>query len=238
MRQGKAKSEAGESGPQGCLSLLPSTGSLALSLPPDTTKEMLRFPGCVSACPSPPCPQAPRGTLSSRHWLPGARCLGGNVSKGHAVSELSLSPQCSVFTSFGEGMNEWVDEQMKEYRWLREFTSPSPRASQVAPWYKIHLPKQETQETRVPSLGPEDPLEQEMATHSSLLAWKIPWSEELGGQQSLVSQSWTRLSTHATSIVRPKGRLRRKLLSLPQHPWPPSPCQRRVGTISACSPTS
>ena len=96
--------------------------------------------------------------------------------------------------------------------------SPSPRASQVAPWYRIHLPKQETQETRVPSLGPEDPLEQEMATHSNLLAWKIPWSEELGGQQSVVSQSWTRLSTHATSIVRPKGRLRRKLLSLPQHP--------------------
>ena len=38
-------------------------------------------------------------------------------------------------------------------------------------------------ETRVPSLGGEDPLEEEMATHSSILAWRIPWTEELGGPQ-------------------------------------------------------
>ena len=36
------------------------------------------------------------------------------------------------------------------------------------------------QETRVRSLGREDPLEEEMATHSSILAWRIPWMEELG----------------------------------------------------------
>ena len=36
-------------------------------------------------------------------------------------------------------------------------------------------------ETQVPSLGCEDPLEKEMATHSNILAWKIPWTEELGG---------------------------------------------------------
>ena len=35
-------------------------------------------------------------------------------------------------------------------------------------------------ETRVPSLGQEDPLEKEMATHSSILAWEIPWTEEPG----------------------------------------------------------
>ena len=40
---------------------------------------------------------------------------------------------------------------------------------------------QETQETQVRSLGLEDPLEEEMATHSSILAWKIPWTEETGG---------------------------------------------------------
>ena len=40
---------------------------------------------------------------------------------------------------------------------------------------------QETQETRVQFLGWEDPLEEEMATHSSILAWKIPWTEEPGG---------------------------------------------------------
>ena len=37
------------------------------------------------------------------------------------------------------------------------------------------------QETQVPSLGWEDPLEKEMATHSSILPWKIPWTEELAG---------------------------------------------------------
>ena len=41
------------------------------------------------------------------------------------------------------------------------------------------------QETRVQSLGPEDPLEKGMATHSSILAWRIPWTEEPGGLQSM-----------------------------------------------------
>ena len=44
------------------------------------------------------------------------------------------------------------------------------------------------QETQVRSLGWEDPLEKEMATHSSTLAWKIPWTEEHGRLQSLGSQ--------------------------------------------------
>ena len=44
------------------------------------------------------------------------------------------------------------------------------------------------QETRVLSLGLEDPLEKEMATHSSTLAWRIPWREEPGGLQSMASQ--------------------------------------------------
>ena len=47
---------------------------------------------------------------------------------------------------------------------------------------------QETEETHVPSLGQEDPLEEGMATHSSVLAWKLPWTEEPGGQTSLGSQ--------------------------------------------------
>ena len=49
-------------------------------------------------------------------------------------------------------------------------------------------------ETWVQSLGQENPLEKEMATHSSSLAWKIPWTEEPGGLQSMGSQSQTRLS--------------------------------------------
>ena len=40
-----------------------------------------------------------------------------------------------------------------------------------------------------PSLGQEDPLEKEMATHSGILAWKIPWTEEPDGLQSIESQS-------------------------------------------------
>ena len=50
------------------------------------------------------------------------------------------------------------------------------------------------QETRVQSLGQEDPLEKGMATHSSVLAWRIPWAEEPGGLQSMglqrVEHSW------------------------------------------------
>ena len=49
-------------------------------------------------------------------------------------------------------------------------------------------------ETRVQSLVGEDPLEKEMATHSSTLAWKIPWTGEPGRLQSMGSQSQTRLS--------------------------------------------
>ena len=54
-------------------------------------------------------------------------------------------------------------------------------AFQVAQWKKIHLPMQEMQEIKVRSLGQEDPLEAGMATHSSILAWRTPWTEEPGG---------------------------------------------------------
>ena len=64
------------------------------------------------------------------------------------------------------------------------------------------------QETRVWSLGQEDTLEKEMATHSNILAWEIPWTEEPGGLQPMVTKSRTRLSdwtcTYAT--IGGKGR--------------------------------
>ena len=51
------------------------------------------------------------------------------------------------------------------------------------------------QETGVQSLGQEDPLEEGMATHSSIFAWEIPWTEEPGGLQSMrLQNSQTRLS--------------------------------------------
>ena len=51
------------------------------------------------------------------------------------------------------------------------------------------------QEAKVRSLGREDPLEKEMATHSSILAWRIPWTEEPAGLQSMESRSQTQLRT-------------------------------------------
>ena len=59
------------------------------------------------------------------------------------------------------------------------------RASMVAQMVK-RLPTM--WETQVRSLGQEDPLEKEMATHSSVLAWKIPWTEDPGRLQSMGSQ--------------------------------------------------
>ena len=57
------------------------------------------------------------------------------------------------------------------------------------------------QETWVLSLGWKDPLEKEMATHSSTLACKIPWTEEPGRLQSMgVAKSWTRLSGFTWSV--------------------------------------
>ena len=54
---------------------------------------------------------------------------------------------------------------------------------------------QDTQETWVQSLDQEDPLEKGMATHSSILSWEIPWTEEPGGLQATGSQkSQTQLS--------------------------------------------
>ena len=61
------------------------------------------------------------------------------------------------------------------------------------------------QETQVRSLrGQEGPLEKEMATHSSILAWRIPWTEEPGGLQCMGSQkSRTRLCNYTTSLASP-----------------------------------
>ena len=63
-----------------------------------------------------------------------------------------------------------------------QISLPYDWASLVAQLVK-NLPA--TQETQVQSLGGEDPLEKEMATHSSILVWKIPWTEESGGLQSM-----------------------------------------------------
>ena len=62
-------------------------------------------------------------------------------------------------------------------------------ASLMAQWVKNPPAMQETQENQVRSLGQEDPLEKEVASHSSILAWEIPWTEEPDRLQSKGSQT-------------------------------------------------
>ena len=102
----------------------------------------------------------------------GSSCL-KNVS-----SLLFYSFQICFALSSGNLWNSLVYILTKQYYELYGL----PRQRQ---WYRIHLPMQEMQETRVQSLGQEDLLEQEMSTHSIILAWKIPWTEEPGGLQSM-----------------------------------------------------
>ena len=61
------------------------------------------------------------------------------------------------------------------------------------------------QETRVQSLGQEDPLEKEMATHSSILAWRIPWTEEPGGLYIVhgVTKYRNMIKTNVEEMVNP-----------------------------------
>ena len=77
----------------------------------------------------------------------------------------------------------WTIKKTEHQRIDVQFSSV--RTSLVAQRLK-HLPAM--WETWVRSLGREDPLEKEMANHSSILAWRIPWTEEPGGLQSMVSQ--------------------------------------------------
>jgi len=62
---------------------------------------------------------------------------------------------------------------------------------------KILLPMQEIQEMQIGSLGQKDPLEKEMATHCSILAWEIPWTEEPSGPWGCIESNTAEgLSTH------------------------------------------
>ena len=75
------------------------------------------------------------------------------------------------------------------------------RASQVAQWKRIRLPMKETQELQVRLLGQEDPLEKEMATHSSIFAWEILGTEEPGRLQSVESQRVRHHWAHTLACV-------------------------------------
>ena len=78
---------------------------------------------------------------------------------------------------------------------------------------------QETSETQVLSLAQEDPLEAEIATHSSILTWRIPWTEEPGGLQSMGSQrvrlNWNNLAAAAAKELQ-------LCLTVRPHRWQPT----------------
>ena len=73
------------------------------------------------------------------------------------------------------------------------------------------LPTQETEEMQVQPLSQEDPLEEGMATHSNILAWRIPWTEEPGGQGSIGSQ---RVGHNASNLAAAASILQMRKLSL------------------------
>ena len=83
------------------------------------------------------------------------------------------------------------------------FTVWATREAPGGPVVKNRQSMQETQQTQVQSLGQEDTLEEEMATHSNILAWKIPWAEEPDGLQSMglqgVGHDWASIHTYRAS---------------------------------------
>ena len=73
-----------------------------------------------------------------------------------------------------------IQHSLQIYIYIYIYICTSPVA-----WVVTNLPA--VKETLGPSLGWEEPLEKGMATHSSILTWRIPWTEEAGGLQSMVS---------------------------------------------------
>ena len=108
------------------------------------------------------------------------------------------------------GTEDWVEQTDA---WSNMSYTIFHRASPMAQWVKNLPAMQETQETLVWSLGREDPLEEEVANHSSILAWKIPSTEKPSRLQSMGLQSHTQLSNwahileHTYSIFHMKRRL-------------------------------
>ena len=101
----------------------------------------------------------------------------------------SLQPPPNLFSSLNLLISHLtVLASRTSWHW---FLSSAPTASLVVHMVK-NLPA--VQETQVQSMGWEDPLKEEMATQSSILDWRIPWTEEAGGLHSMVTQSRAWLS--------------------------------------------
>ena len=114
-----------------------------------------------------------------------------NAGRLHAVSEGVFPMFCCISLKPSE-VRSWVlvDVHVDDYG-LLWWLSGKESSCQCLP----------VQETWVQSLDWKDPLEKEMATHSSILAWKIPWTEEPGRLQSMGLQSRTQLSKSTTTTA-------------------------------------
>ena len=116
-------------------------------------------------------------------------CLGciSKESRRHSLWMVNLKKATSLLKIYDH------TEIFIQLHWIGKH-SPKPILG-LPRWWRVLLPSQEMTETQIWSLGWEDPLEEEMATHSSSLAWEIPSTEEPGGLQSMGLQSQTPLST-------------------------------------------
>ena len=106
-------------------------------------------------------------------------------STDQIFSWMFLSWICLLFSTLDWGYVFWRKTTEIKYHFHHI------RASQVAQKQRIRLPLQRLKEMQVWSLGQAGPLDEEMVAHSSVLAWKIPWTEEPGGLQSMGLQSVT-----------------------------------------------
>ena len=119
-----------------------------------------------------------------------------------------ISGQCSRDLTFLAPGGLWCLEIWTQpLLWFIKRPKIRKKASLMAFWVKNLPGKQETLETQVWSLGWEETLEKEMATHSSIPAWKISWTEEFGGLQS---KGWQRVgnewvTTHTVRKTKSKA---------------------------------
>ena len=113
------------------------------------------------------------------------QCLWWNIHGENII--LSMYTLCLYHCVINR---QWADTKSQDVD--KYWHAQDIQASQVPQWYRTCRP---TQEMQVWSLGWEDALWKEMATHSNILAWEIPWTEEPGGLESTESQKrWTQLS--------------------------------------------
>ena len=98
------------------------------------------------------------------------------------VRKIPLAEEMATHSSILAQKIPWTEEPGRVHSMrLQESDTTEHIHAQVAQWVKNTPAMQEMPEKWVQSLGQEDPLEEGMATHSSILAWRISWTEEAGG---------------------------------------------------------